>query len=243
MELIVIGTGSKGNGYVLRSSKGECLLLECGMKLIECKKSLDFDISQLKNALVTHSHLDHSKYIHEYSKIGIQIFTCRSVTDKFNSPLTPITTIEKNKTYQIGSFKVLPFEAKHDVECYSFLIEHPECGKIVFITDSYYCKYTFKDVKHWIIEANYSQKIINEKIEQHGINHFLKDRILKSHLSLENCIETLKANDLSKTQNIVLIHLSDSNSNEKEFIQEAEKNVQRFCQVANNGMKIKLDIF
>ena len=123
------------------------------------------------------------------------------------------------------------------------MIEHPECGKIVFITDSYYCKYTFKDVQHWIIEANYSQKIINEKIEQHGINHFLKDRILKSHLSLENCIETLKANDLSKTQNIVLIHLSDSNSNEKEFIQEVEKNVQRFCQVANNGMKIKLDIF
>lgn len=243
MELIVIGTGSKGNGYILRDSKGECLLLECGMKLIDCKKSLDFDISKLKNAIVSHVHLDHSKYIHEYSKIGIQIHTCKSVTEKFNSPLTPITTIEKNKTYQIGSFKVLPFEAKHDVECYSFLIEHHESGKIVFITDSYYCKYTFKDVKHWIIEANYSKKIIDEKIEKHGINHFLKDRILKSHMSLENCISTLKANDLSKTQNVILIHLSDSNSNEKEFIQEVEQNVQRFCQVANNNTIIKLNHF
>ena len=173
----------------------------------------------------------------------MNIYSCQSVTEKYNSVYTPITTIEKNKTYQIGSFKVLPFEAKHDVECYSFLIEHPECGKIVFITDSYYCKYTFKDVKHWIIEANYSKKIIDEKIEKHGINHFLKDRILKSHLSLENCIATLKANDLSKTQNIILIHLSDSNSNEKEFKKEIEQQVQRFCQVANNGMNINLDIF
>jgi len=173
----------------------------------------------------------------------MNIYTCKSVTEKYNSVYTPITTIEKNKTYQIGSFKILPFEAKHDVECYSFLIEHPECGKIVFITDSYYCKYTFKDVKHWIIEANYSKKIIDEKIEKHGINHFLKDRILKSHLSLENCIATLKANDLSKTQNIILIHLSDSNSNEKEFKQELEQQVQRFCHVANNGMNINLDIF
>jgi phosphoribosyl 1,2-cyclic phosphodiesterase len=183
------------------------------------------------------------KLLETVEKIGMNIYSCQSVTEKYNSVYTPITTIEKNKTYQIGSFKVLPFEAKHDVECYSFLIEHPECGKIVFITDSYYCKYTFKDVKHWIIEANYSKKIIDEKIEKHGINHFLKDRILKSHLSLENCIATLKANDLSKTQNIILIHLSDSNSNEKEFKKEIEQQVQRFCQVANNGMNINLDIF
>ena len=57
MEFIVIGTGSKGNGYVLRDSKGECLLLECGMKLIECKKSLDFNLQNISGMLVSHEHL------------------------------------------------------------------------------------------------------------------------------------------------------------------------------------------
>lgn len=173
----------------------------------------------------------------------MNIFTCQSVTEKFNSIYTPITIIEKLKTYQIGSFKVMPFEAKHDVECYSFLIEHPECGKIVFVTDSYYVKYRFNNIKHWIIEANYSKKIIDKKIKESGINLFLKDRILKSHLSLENCISALKSNDLSNTENIILIHLSDSNSNEKEFKQEIEKQVQRNCIVAINGMNINLNHF
>jgi phosphoribosyl 1,2-cyclic phosphodiesterase len=242
MELIVIGTGSKGNCYLLKSSN-ECLIIEAGCKLIEVKKALNFNIQNIKGMLVSHEHLDHAKYISEFTKIGIKTYSNQSVFNKFNSLNTPIQVIKKNKTYQIGSFKVMPFEAKHDVECYSFLIEHQECGKIVFVTDSYYVKYRFKNIKHWIIEANYSKKIIDKKIEESGINLFLKDRILKSHLSLENCIAALKSNDLSNTENIILIHLSDSNSNEKEFKQEIEKQVQRNCVVANNGMNINLNQF
>jgi phosphoribosyl 1,2-cyclic phosphodiesterase len=57
MKLIVIGTGSKGNGYVLQDSKGECLLIEAGMKLIEVKKVLDFNIQNIHGMLVSHEHL------------------------------------------------------------------------------------------------------------------------------------------------------------------------------------------
>jgi phosphoribosyl 1,2-cyclic phosphodiesterase len=57
MKLIVVGTGSKGNGYVLQDSKGECLLIEAGMKLIEVKQVLNFNIQNIQGMLVSHEHL------------------------------------------------------------------------------------------------------------------------------------------------------------------------------------------
>lgn len=39
-----------------------------------------------------------------------------------------------------------------------------------------------------------------------------------SHIGLDTTIEFLKANDLSKTEAILLMHLSDGNSNEKQFV-------------------------
>ena len=48
-------------------------------------------------------------------------------------------------------------------------------------------------------------------------------RVMKSHLSLENLIDFLKANDLSKVQEIYLLHLSDSNSDINLIEEEIKK--------------------
>jgi hypothetical protein len=57
-------------------------------------------------------------------------------------------------------------------------------------------------------------------------------------MSLDTCIKTLKANDLSLVNNIVLIHLSDSNSNEIEFKKEVKQATGKTVTVANNGISI-----
>ena len=41
MELVVIGSSSKGNGYVLNGTS-EALCIEAGTKLIETKKALTY---------------------------------------------------------------------------------------------------------------------------------------------------------------------------------------------------------
>jgi phosphoribosyl 1,2-cyclic phosphodiesterase len=53
----VVGTGSNGNCYAI-VAKCEKLIIECGMKLIDIKKKLDFDISDIVGCLISHSHLD-----------------------------------------------------------------------------------------------------------------------------------------------------------------------------------------
>jgi phosphoribosyl 1,2-cyclic phosphodiesterase len=133
------------------------------------------------------------------------------------------------------------FPAQHDVETYGFLLEHPECGKVLFATDTYYIKYKFQGLNNLILETNYSKEIIKQKFEQGGINSFLKDRVLRSHFSLENAIEFLNENDLSQVNTINLIHLSSSNSNAIQFQQKVSEATGKLVTVLEKGLTINFD--
>lgn len=239
MELKVIGTGSTGNAYIL-SNGDEALLIECGVNIKDIKKALDFDLSKVVGCLVSHEHKDHCKSIEDVMKLGINVYSgpgtlhaCELITQTRAKPL------KSKQTVKIGNFKVMAFDVKHDaVEPLGFLIEHPDCGKVLFLTDTYYCEYTFKGLNNIIIEANYSKEIIDRKFGSDSGKEFLRNRILKSHFSLANCKDMLSANDLTKVNNIVLIHLSDSNSDEIQFQKEVAELTGKNVTVANNGMKI-----
>lgn len=239
MKLKVIGTGSSGNAYLLETEQ-EALLIECGVNIKEIKKALDFNISKVVGCIVTHEHGDHCKSINDVLNLGIDTYsgtkTWMQILPK-NSPR--VKMVSHKETVQIGGFKVMAFDVKHDaVEPLGYLIEHEECGRVLFLTDTYYCKYTFPGLNNILIEANYSKEIIDKKYGPDSDKEFLRNRILKSHFSLENCIDMLKANDLSAVNNIVLIHLSDTNSNEKQFHKEVFEATQKNVSVATNGMVI-----
>lgn len=239
MELLTIGTGSKGNAYIL-SNGDEALLIECGVNINDIKKALDFDLSKVVGCIVTHEHQDHCKSADDIMKLGINVYSGFKTHKEINADnFHRAMTIASKQTVQIGNFKVMAFDVKHDAaEPLGFLIEHPDCGKVLFLTDTYYCEYTFKGLNNIIIEANYSKEIIDRKFGSDSGKEFLRNRILKSHFSLANCKDMLSANDLTKVNNIVLIHLSDSNSDEIQFQKEVAELTGKNVTVANNGMKI-----
>jgi phosphoribosyl 1,2-cyclic phosphodiesterase len=51
----------------------------------------------------------------------------------------------------------------------------------------------------------------------------LKNRIIRSHMSLETLKDMLRANDLSKVEAIYLLHLSDGNSDAVRFKREVQE--------------------
>lgn len=57
MFLRTISTGSNGNSYALISRTGEILLLDLGVAEKTIKKSIDWKISDVVGAVVTHKHL------------------------------------------------------------------------------------------------------------------------------------------------------------------------------------------
>jgi phosphoribosyl 1,2-cyclic phosphodiesterase len=241
MNLIVLGSSSKGNCYLL-SSESEVLIIECGVNISEIKKALNFSFAKVVGCVLTHEHMDHAKSAKEMMQMGINLYTSRGTIRSLALDINHhrLKTIKAGEAVQIGSFKILPFKTQHDVaEPLGFIINHPETGNILFITDSFYVENTFRNLHNVIIEANFSQDIIDEKVRNGASPEFLRNRIFKSHMSLETCKKTLKANDLSKVNNIVLIHLSDGNSNATQFREEIEGLTGKNVHVADAGIIIE----
>lgn len=243
MKLHIIGTGSQGNSYIMQCEEtNEVLLLECGMKLIEVKKALNFDISNIKGCLVSHCHGDHAKFIKEYINAGIDVYSSKETFEALgllNHHRAHV--VEEKKMFVIpgSSFKVIPFNIQHDCpQGFCFFINQAECGNTLFLTDSFYIPYKFANMNNIIVEANYCENILAEREKIHP---FLRDRIITSHMSLQTCKEMLLANDLRFVQNIVLIHLSDSNSNEILFQKEIHSATLKNTIIASNGMCVELN--
>jgi phosphoribosyl 1,2-cyclic phosphodiesterase len=242
MDLIVLGSGSTGNGYLLQSSAGESLIIETGIPLKKLKEALDFDLSQIRGALISHSHKDHSGRTMEYLVSGIRCFTSSETISEMKLEMGHnLIPVADQHLYYIGGFRVMPFNLVHDVKCYGYLIRHDDCGQVVFITDTLFSKYKFRGLNHMIVEANYSDEILENRITSGKTILKVRDRVISSHMSLATCKAFIKANDLRSLRNIILIHLSSGNSDAAGFIKEIREITGKNIFVAKAGLKIDLN--
>lgn len=221
MKLKVLGSNSQGNCYLL-VGRDEVLIIEAGIKFAEVKKALNYNISNIVGCLISHEHNDHAGCYMEYLRLGFPILSPEAVyMHKGNSAMPPFAkVVQPGKGYKVGNFKVIPFEVQHDVPAFGYQVDHPEMGRLVFLTDTFYCEYIFDNVNTWLIEANYADDILDRNIANGRMPPSMRPRLLKSHMELETTKGILSANNLSRTHDIVLIHLSDGNSDEARFVRE-----------------------
>lgn len=235
----MIGSSSKGNGYVLNGAS-EALCIEAGTKLIDTKKVLGFDLQKVRGCIVTHQHNDHSRYAKEYADAGIRVLALPDVLEAKGITRNGMA-ITLGNAYKLGGFVVTPFAVQHDVPCVGYLIKHSECGKVVFITDTYACNYRFSGVNNYLLEANYSDEILEANIEAGRVSPAMRDRLLTSHFELSNSIRFLLTSDRTALQKVVLVHLSDGNSNEAQFVQQVREAIGKPVYAAAGGMVIPLN--
>ena len=115
----------------------------------------------------------------------------------------------------------MPIEAIHDSpEPLAFLIANSQGERCLFATDTAYLKNRFVNLNLIAVECNYSLDILKRNVEAGAVPKELKSRILKSHFSLENVKQFLRANDLSRVREIWLLHLSEQNSCAERFKRE-----------------------
>lgn len=242
MNIKIISSGSVGNSLILTSSKGQNLIIDAGVKFNRIQKALKFNYRGVVAVLVGHSHLDHCKAVKDICKNGMDVYCLKETSDCFGFESHRIKNILPEKTFQVGEFKILPFELKHDVPCLGFLIDHEESGKFIYVTDSFYLPVKFSGLRNILIEANYCPEIVARREANGELHSRLRDRVLQSHLSIDTCLGALKANDLSLVNNIILLHLSDANSDSEVFIEKVKNQTGKMnVFVAKPGLELEFN--
>lgn len=242
MELKVLGSSSSGNCYILENGN-EALIIEAGITFSKVRQALGYNLRKVVGCIVTHAHNDHAKYIKAMVDNGFytlalpEVWTAKGVWGSRSIAIAP------NKGYKIGRFKVLPFEACHDVPCVGYYIEHPECGSILFLTDSNDCLRYFKGLNHVFIECNYSTPKLIEAINKGYTMRQQLDRLPNSHMELQTCKAVLSEMDLSNVYDIVLLHLSQHNSDYRQFVDEIERLTGKAVYAAKLGLNLDITKF
>lgn len=228
----VIGSGSKGNCYFIECSN-ETLVLELGVSWSDVLHGLNYNTEDVQGILVSHGHQDHSKYIPNALKSQIPVYSCQEVADKFQG----VKVLKPKVQYKIGGFVVMALPVRHNCENYSYLITHEEIGSLVFCTDAMSFPYKIKGLNHLMIEANNSEDLMidnlcrNEQIRSHG----------EFHMEVNQTIEAIKRNMDPELRTLMLVHLSDGQSDERMFKQMVFDEVGIEPIIADKGVELELN--
>lgn len=235
MKLRVLGSGSSGNCYILESVD-EALIIEAGMPFKDVKVALNFNVRKIKAVLISHEHGDHYKYHEEYRRVGIPVyepFKDENQTLSFDSGfiIQGFPNRSKNGHWFHGN------SDGSECPCYGFLIRHPDMGNLVYVTDTECVRWRFKDINHMLVEANYSDNLI----EHDAVN---RDHVLRGHMSLQTALGFISTNDNPTLENVVLIHLSDKNADSADFLQKTKETIKYGADVsiAEKGLSVNLDL-
>jgi len=219
MEIKVLASGSSGNAYFVSDGKTP-LLLEAGIPFRLIQQGLNFEVSQLAGCLISHEHQDHAKAAHEVMRAGIDCYMSRGTAEVLRLQGHRLHIIEALTQFHIGTWAIKPFSARHDAaEPLGFLMADQCREKLLFATDTAYIAHRFEGLTHLMIEANYSSPLLKANTPSSE----LRRSILQDHMSLETLVGMLRANDLSKVEEIHLLHLSDNNSDADMFKRKVQE--------------------
>jgi len=217
MDFRALYSSSKANLYRIDDGRTP-LLLECGVRVREMKIALNFELSKIQGCLLTHSHLDHSRGAEELMRYGVDLYCSKETAETLGLTGHRLHIIEALKQFRVGTWTVKAFESEHDCPgSFGYLLFSGD-EKLLFLTDSFYCRYRFAGLSIIAVECNYNPETLSPDIEPS-----VKNRLYKSHFSLENVKKFLLANDLSRVSEIHLLHLSQDNSDADLFCMEIQK--------------------
>lgn len=243
MKLTVLASGSAGNGYLFEA-RHSALLVECGVKPEVLMRRTAVSISRIAGALVSHEHLDHAGFAGRYAALGIPIYASRGTIAAMPLMNGTVRVLRPMEVAYVDEWRVMPFDVRHDAaEPLGFIIEHPEAGRILFLTDTQFCPYDFRalGLDHILVEANYDDALLDGNVANGLVDAERAARTRGKHMSLRRACDLIWADQTAELKNVVLIHLSRQNADPETFARKAsETALFARVSVATAGLTIEL---
>ena len=219
MDIKVLASSSAGNCYIL-SDGVTTIMIECGITIKQIQKGVEFGLSSIDACLLSHAHQDHCKAYKDMLKYSVDCYASEVTWELLGGIKHHRQhVVRPMKKFEIGTMLVIPFELNHDIPgCMGFILISKETGKkAAYITDSFYTKYKIPGLNYLLIECNNDPEILNQNIDNGSIPASLGNRLMQSHFSIDDVLEFLKSNDLSRMESIYLIHISEENGDAQDF--------------------------
>ncbi len=220
MRVSVLASGSKGNSTYIETNQHK-FLVDLGMtaSYIEKKlKELEVEPSEIEGIFLTHTHVDHINGLRVFMKrYHPSLYVSQVMYEELVKMYPDFSYQIIDKSYEIDTFHVTVFKTSHDVADSNGYLFEEETASIVYITDTGYLNQKYfpilKNRSLYIMESNHDiQLLMNGKYPYH-----LKQRILgdRGHLSNKDSSYYLSKLIGNQTKEIILIHLSEENNDEK----------------------------
>ncbi len=222
IDITALASSSAGNAHLV-SDGCSPLLLDCGLSIKRLRETTGHRLTSLTGCLVSHEHLDHLKAAADLMRAGVDCYMSQGTAEAAGIAGHRLKIVRALEQVQIGTWTVLPFDVVHDAaEPLGFLLASGK-NKLLYLTDTAYCRYRFVGLTHIMIEANYCKEILDRNVESGALPVAMKARLLRSHMSIDRVLECLRCNDLSRVREVRLIHLSDGNSDAADFKRQVQR--------------------
>lgn len=235
MKLTCIGTGSKGNSWLVQTENNN-ILLDAGVKPSKIRDVTNLQITDIDYVLLSHEHKDHSKYAKELCEIYGVYVLCSEGTAKKIKPKKRYNT-HWNGWDLVNGDTISRFDVTHDaLEPIGFkltadnktLIYIPDTGEVPNIDLK-----TQTDKTVVLCEANYTEKKLFENADNERVDMTVASRVYlrQGHLSLEQVVEYFKD---KKDIELVLHHMSNLNF-DKQAAQKLIEQLDCPVEIAHEG--------
>lgn len=221
MRFACLGSGSKGNAWVVEAS-GTCLLVDCGLTVrdtVERLAQLHLGVGAIDAVVVTHEHSDHVRSAAAFAdRAGCPVWMthgCLSSLETQDAAPGQVELLHGETPVEIGHFEVLPYTIPHDArEPVHFVFSDGGC-RVGMLTDAGHITTNIEmhltGCQALVLECNHDPEMLRAS---RRYPESLKQRILGPHGHLENAASANLLRRLAHggLQHVVAAHLSQENN-------------------------------
>lgn len=119
MRIVSLGSGSKGNAYLVRENE-DALLIDCGLNWKTFSARLGEEKATFHGVLLTHSHVDHVQglklFLKHHPEVSVfaNAMTAETVERDCGLEDSAFCCFENGQVFEAGPFAVHPFSIPHD---------------------------------------------------------------------------------------------------------------------------------